>query len=109
MSSLYLALNELLKGSNIRFKDEPARTLLKNQQVQDLYISCLTPYISLLGNIFSTGELVEAEVSSILEHTTSHGAIEGKTQTQKVKFYTLDAIIAVGYRVNSYQATQFRI
>jgi hypothetical protein len=62
-----------------------------------------------LGNIFSTGELAEEEVSSILEHTTQHGAIEGKTQTRKVKFYNLDAIIAVGYRVNSYQATQFRI
>jgi len=44
-----------------------------------------------------------------LETTTPHGAIAGKTQTQKVKFYNLDAIIAVGYRVNSYQATQFRI
>ncbi|MGJ8638127.1 MAG: virulence RhuM family protein [Opitutaceae bacterium] len=62
-----------------------------------------------LGNIFSTAELMEAEVSSILEHTTQHGAIAGKTQSQKVKFYSLDAIIAVGYRVNSYQATQFRI
>lgn len=35
--------------------------------------------------------------------------MEGKTQTNKVRFYNLDAIIAVGYRVNSYQATQFRI
>ena len=62
-----------------------------------------------LKNIFESGELVEALVVSILETTTQHGAIEGKTQTQKVKFYNLDAIIAVGYRVNSYQATQFRI
>jgi hypothetical protein len=44
-----------------------------------------------------------------LELTTLHGAIEGKTQTQKVKFYNLDAIISVGYRVNSTQATHFRI
>lgn len=48
-------------------------------------------------------------VSSILEHTTIHEAIKNKTQTQKVKFYNLDAIIAVGYRVNSKKATQFRI
>jgi len=48
-------------------------------------------------------------VSSILEHTTKHGAIKRKTQTQSVKFYNLDAIIAVGYRVNSKTATQFRI
>ena len=62
-----------------------------------------------LKNIFESGELVEAEVISILETTTPHGAIKGKTQTQKTQFYNLDAIIAVGYRVNSYQATQFRI
>jgi len=48
-------------------------------------------------------------VRSILEHTTEHGAIAGKTQIQKVKYYNLDAVISVGYRVNSAQATQFRI
>ena len=62
-----------------------------------------------LKNIFESGELVETEVVSILEHTTQHGAIEGKTQTQQVKYYNLDAVISVGYRVNSAQATQFRI
>jgi len=62
-----------------------------------------------LGNIFETGELHEKVVSSILEQTTQHGAISGKTQTKPTKYYNLDAIIAVGYRVNSYQATQFRI
>jgi hypothetical protein len=61
-----------------------------------------------LGNIFSTGELAEEEVSSILEHTTQHGAIEGKTQTRKVKFYNLDAIIAIGFRVRSTRGSQFR-
>ena len=62
-----------------------------------------------LQNIFGSGELNEKEVSSILEHTTKHDAIEGKTQTNKVTFYNLDAIISVGYRVNSKQATLFRI
>lgn len=62
-----------------------------------------------LKNIFETGELDEKLVCSILEHTTEHGAIAGKTQTQKVKYYNLDAVISVGYRVNSTQATQFRI
>ncbi|MFH1405208.1 MAG: RhuM family protein, partial [Patescibacteria group bacterium] len=56
-----------------------------------------------LKNIFDSGELVEKSVSSILEHT----AIDGKKY--KTQFYNLDAIISVGYRVNSYQATQFRI
>jgi len=62
-----------------------------------------------LKNIFERSELKEDLVSSILEHTTQHGAVEGKFQTQKVKFYNLDAIISVGYRVNSAQATHFRI
>ena len=62
-----------------------------------------------LKNIFESGELDEKVVGSILEHTTQHGAIEGKTQTKAVKYYNLGAIIAVGYRVNSKRATQFRI
>ena len=62
-----------------------------------------------LKNIFNSGELQEEVVISILETTTEHGAIEGLTQTQQVKYYNLDAVISVGYRVNSAQATQFRI
>jgi hypothetical protein len=62
-----------------------------------------------LKNIFNEGELKEQEVSSILEHTTKHGAIKDKTQTKTITFYNLDAIIAVGYRINSNRATQFRI
>ncbi len=61
-----------------------------------------------LKNIFESGELDEPVVSSILEHTTQHGAIEGKTQTKPVKYYNLDAVLSVGYRVNSTQATHFR-
>ncbi len=62
-----------------------------------------------LKNIFESGELDEKVVVSILENTTQHGALEGKTQTKIVKFYNLDAIISVGYRVNSIKATRFRI
>ena len=62
-----------------------------------------------LKNIFESHELQEEVVCSILEHTTEHGAIAGKTQTQVVKYYNLDAVISVGYRVNSTQAIQFRI
>jgi hypothetical protein len=62
-----------------------------------------------LRNIFESGELDEKLVSSILELTTQHGAIKGKLQTNEVKSYNLDAIISVGYRVNSTQATHFRI
>lgn len=52
-----------------------------------------------LKNIFERGELQEEVVSSILELTTPHGAIEGKTQTRPVRFYNLDTIISIGYRV----------
>ncbi len=62
-----------------------------------------------LKNIFESNELEEQVVCSILERTTEHGAVAGLTQTQKVKYYNLDAVISVGYRVNSAQATQFRI
>ncbi|MFH1388508.1 MAG: virulence RhuM family protein [Patescibacteria group bacterium] len=62
-----------------------------------------------LKNIFESGELDEKVVSSILELTTRHGAIKGKNQINTVKYYNLDAIISVGYRVNSVQATHFRI
>lgn len=62
-----------------------------------------------LKNIFESGELQEELVISILETTTEHGAVAGLTQTQQVKYYNLDAVISVGYRVNSTQATQFRI
>jgi hypothetical protein len=62
-----------------------------------------------IKNIFEEGELDEKVVISILETTTQHGAIEGKTQTQKTQFFSLDMIIAVGYRVNSKRAIDFRI
>ncbi len=56
-----------------------------------------------LANIFESGELVEDAVVSILETTASDG------KNYKTKYYNLDAIISVGYRVNSAKATQFRI
>ena len=62
-----------------------------------------------IKNIFSEGELDEKVVVSKMETTTQHGAIEGLTQTISTNFYNLDAIISIGYRVNSAKATQFRI
>ena len=56
-----------------------------------------------LSNIFDEGELKEDSVISILETTASDG------KNYKTKYYNLDAIISVGYRVNSSKATQFRI
>ena len=62
-----------------------------------------------LKNIFAEGELNENVVVAKIATTTQHGAIEGKTQSSLTQFYNLDAIISVGYRVNSRRATNFRI
>lgn len=56
-----------------------------------------------LTNIFESGELIEDSVISILETTAADG------KNYQTKFYNLDAIISIGYRVNSSKATQFRI
>ena len=62
-----------------------------------------------LKNIFESEELNETEVVPILEITTQHGAIKGKTPTQTVKYYNLDAIISVCYRVNSKKCDKIQI
>lgn len=59
-----------------------------------------------LKNIFESGELIEEATVSKMETVQSEGV---RKVCREVDFYNLDAIIAVGYRVNSYQATQFRI
>lgn len=59
-----------------------------------------------LANIYETGELQQQATISILETVQKEGARQVK---RNIEFYNLDAIIAVGYRVNSKQATQFRI
>lgn len=56
-----------------------------------------------LKNIFASGELAESAVVSVLETTAADG------KRYATRWYSLDAIIAVGYRVNSFEATQFRI
>src|SRR5659263_10799 len=82
---------------------------LSQQKIADLFGVQRPAVTKHLKNIFASGELKEEVVSSILEHTTPHGAIADKTQETKTKFYNLDAIISVGYRVNSSLATAFRI
>jgi len=92
---------------NVRLVEETI--WLTQEQIALLFGTQRSAITKHLKNIFNSKELDEKVVSSILEHTTKHGALKGKTQTKKVKFYNLDTIISVGYRVNSKQATQFRI
>lgn len=82
---------------------------LSQQKIADLFGVKRPAITKHLKNIFDSKELDEQVVCSHLEHTSKHGAIADKTQQVKVKYYNLDVIISVGYRVNSSQATQFRI
>lgn len=92
---------------NALVKDE---TIWLTQKAMAELFGVNVPAISKhLKNVFEEGELNEEVVVSKMEITTPHGAIDGKTQTKNAKFYNLDAIISVGYRVNSKRATQFRI
>jgi len=76
---------------------------LTQQKIADLFGVQRPAVTKHLKNIFESGELKEDSVSSILEHTATDGKI------YSTQFYNLDAIISVGYRVNSSQATAFRI
>ena len=75
---------------------------LTQQQIADLFGTKRPAITKHLGNIFKSGELDQNSVSSILEHTASDGKV------YRTQFYNLDAIISVGYRVNSINATAFR-
>ncbi|MDO9509782.1 MAG: virulence RhuM family protein [Candidatus Magasanikbacteria bacterium] len=103
---LYISPNGKVKVE-IYFHDE--NIWLTQDKIASLFGVQRPAITKHLKNIFESGELAENQVSSILEHTTQHGALKGRTQSQSVKFYNLDAIISVGYRVNSAEATQFRI
>lgn len=84
----------------VRLEDE--NVWLSQQQIANLFGVQRPAITKHLRNIFESGELEENSVSSILEHTASDG------KNYKTQFYNLDAIISVGYRVNSLQATHFR-
>ena len=91
---------------NVIFKDE---TFWMTQKAMAELFGVQVPAVSKhLKNIFDDAELDERVVVSKMEITTEHGAMEGKTQVVLTKFYNLDAIISVGYRVNSKKATRFR-
>ncbi|MGQ4002895.1 RhuM family protein [Francisellaceae bacterium CB299] len=101
----------IYEDGNIELKTtvENENIWLSQKQIAELFDVQRPAITKHLSNIFKSNELDENVVCSILEHTTKHGAIQGKQQSQKTKIYNLDAIISIGYRVNSKKATQFRI
>lgn len=103
---IYRAVDEEI-SVNAVINDE---TIWLTQKAMAELFAVQVPAISKhLKNIFSEGELDQKVVVSKMEIPTRHGAIPDKTQSNEVNFYNLDAIISVGYRVNSRRATNFRI
>ncbi|MCF6333507.1 MAG: virulence RhuM family protein, partial [Draconibacterium sp.] len=91
---------------DVYFQDE---TLWLTQKlIAELFEKGRSTITEHLKKIFVDGELEEKRVCRDFRHTTQHGAVEGLTQSKKVKYYNLRAITAVGYRVNSHRATEFR-
>jgi hypothetical protein len=82
---------------------------LTQEQMAMLFGKARSTVTEHIQNVFKEGELDEKVVCREFRHTTQHGAIQGKTQEVVVKYYNLDVIISVGYRVKSQQGTQFRI
>lgn len=97
---VYQAENESV-STNVLFKDETFWMTQKDMaKLFDVNIPAISKH---LKNIFESGELDLLAVISKMETTAEDGKI------YQTNFYNLDAIIAVGYRVNSKKATQFRI
>lgn len=84
-------------------KSEDLNLKLTQKALAELFQTSRENITMHLKNIFTEGELEENSVCKDFLHTTTDG------KNYKTKFYSLDAIIAVGYRVNSKQATHFRI
>ena len=93
----------------VKVKFDKETVWLSQKQMAELFDRDRKTITRHISNIFKEKELIENVVCSFFELTTPHGAIKGKTQSKKVKFYNLDVIISVGYRVKSKQGTQFRI
>lgn len=98
---IYQPDNKLTK-LEVQLKDETV--WLTQAQIAELFGTKRPAITKHLLNIYKSGELNEDSTCSILEHM---GA--GRIQKYKTKYYNLDVILSVGYRVNSINATQFRI
>jgi hypothetical protein len=82
---------------------------LTQEQLAELFQRDKSTISRHIKNIFAEGELDEKVVVAEFATTSQHGAMEGRTQSNITKFYNLDVIISVGYRVKSQRGVQFRI
>jgi len=92
---------------DVRFEDESI--WLTQAQLCEVFGKAKSTISEHLTTIFKDGELDENVVVRSYRITTKHGAIEGKTQSNKVKYYNLDVVIALGFKVRSSTGTKFRI
>lgn len=100
--------NELAEHIEVRIDEEKETFWLTQEQIAQLFERDRTVITKHLKNIFKEKELDEKVVCAFFAHTTQHVAIKEKTQLKNIKYYNLDAILSVGYRVNSKSGTQFR-
>lgn len=106
--------NEVIKQINFLIYDETqVKAVLKDESIwlsqkgmAELFSVNVSAISKHLKNIFSEGELTQSATVSILEIVQIEG---GRSIKRNVEFYNLDAIISVGYRINSTKATKFRI
>lgn len=96
------------EGVKLDVRLENKTVWLNIEQIAQLFNKGRATISEHISNIFKEGELDEKVVCRKFRQTTQHGALEGKTQSKEVKYYNLDVIISVGYRVKSIQGTRFR-
>ena len=96
------------KKTQVEVRFDQDSVWLSQAQIAELFQRDRTVVSRHITSVFKEKELNEREVCANFAHTTQHGAIKGKTQESSTKFYNLDVIISVGYRVKSKQGTQFR-
>ncbi|MCI8713993.1 MAG: virulence RhuM family protein [Ruminococcus sp.] len=82
---------------------------LTQEQMAELFQRDKSTISRHIKNIFAERELDEKVVVAEFAITSQHGAMEGKTQSNITRFYNLDVVISVGYRVKSQRGVQFRI
>ena len=106
--------NEVIKQISFLIYDKAqVKAVLKDESIwlsqkgmAELFSVNVSAISKHLKNIFSEGELTQSATVSILEIVQIEG---GRSIKRNVEFYNLDAIISVGYRINSAKATKFRI
>lgn len=102
MNALEIILYQNQEGNiKIDVRPEDEAVWLSQAQIAELFSKGRSTITEHIQNVFVKGELDENMACRNFRHTTSHKAIEGKTQEKEIKLYNLNVIISLGYRVKS--------